>query len=296
VPAGTTVKSARAGSYRVAYDKCPSSCQEGVVNRDDLWEKLGVVEQKAVVDAVKGKPARGKPQKPSPSFRTEHKDLDEHGLLAAWAAIGVPGRKRWFNDHQVRGLARKTLIAKRRSVGNRSAKVPKVFRTAYAGENVASVGKKWADMCKEQQLSWLRNQRLQQSAEAHRQARTVALPCAAGGASLRALPHDHRVSRVMYAALEKFPELQLEHTEEDWDAMAGGFHRRVISVKKERLSANKENVTVQDLWARSKMKRDRKKCISKLTNVRYSTLHQSSSGGQRTMPGQRRRRGECLAI
>jgi hypothetical protein len=78
--------------------------------------------------------------------------------------------------------------------------------------------------------------------------------------------------------------------------MAGGFHRRVISAEKERLSANKENVTVQDLWTCSKMKRDRKKCISKLTDVQYLTLHQSICGGQRTMPGQRRQRGECLAI
>jgi hypothetical protein len=246
-----------------------------------------VAEQKAVVAAAKGKPARGMPRKPSPSFRTEHKDLDEHGLKAAWAALGVPGRKRWCNDHPVRGLARKTLIAKRSSVGKRRAKVPKVFRTAYAGENVALVGKKWADMGKEQQRAWLRNQRLQQSAEAHRQARTVALPCAAGGASSRALSHHHRVSRVRYAALEKFPEMQLEHTEEDWDAMAGGFQRRVISAEKERLSANKENVTVQDLWAS-------RNTISS-AYVRYSTLHQSSGGGQRTMPGQRRRRGECLA-
>lgn len=88
-------------------------------------------------------------------------------------------------------------------MGKRRAQVPKVFRTAHSGENVASVGKKWADMGKEQQRAWLRNQRLQQSAEAHRQARTVALPCAAGGASSRAQPHDHRVSRVRYAALEK---------------------------------------------------------------------------------------------
>jgi hypothetical protein len=74
---------------------------------------------------------------------------------------------------------------------------------------------------------------------------------------------------VRYAALQKFPELQLKHTEEEWDAMAGGFQRRVISAEKERLSANKENVTVQDLWARSKMKRDRKKSISKLTERIY---------------------------
>jgi hypothetical protein len=146
VAAGTTAKSARAGSCRVACAKCPSSWQEGVVNRDDVWEKLGVAEQKAVVDAVKGKPARGKPWKPSPSFMTEHKDLDYHGLLSGWASIGVPGRKRWFNDHPVRGLARKTLIVNRSSVGKRRAKVPKVFRTTHAGENVASVGKKWADM------------------------------------------------------------------------------------------------------------------------------------------------------
>jgi hypothetical protein len=87
VAAVTTAKSARVGGYRVAYDKCPASWQEGVVNWDDLWEKLGVSEQKAVVAAAKGKPARGKPWKPSPSFRTEHKDLDEHGLLAAWAGL-----------------------------------------------------------------------------------------------------------------------------------------------------------------------------------------------------------------
>ena len=271
VAAGTTAKSARDGGYRVACAKCPASWQEGVVNREDLWAKLGVAEQKAVVAAAKGKPARGKPRKPSPSFRTEHKDLDEHGLEAAWAALGVPGHKRWWNDHPVRGLARKTLIVKRSSVGKRRAQVPKVFRTAHAGENVALVGKKWADMGKEQQRAWLRNQRLQQSAETHRQARTVALPCAAGGASSRAQPHtcDHRVSRVRYAALQKFPELELKYTEEDWDAMAGGFQRRVISAEKERLSANKENVTVQDLWARSKTKRDRKKNISKLTKRIY---------------------------
>jgi hypothetical protein len=123
VAAGTTAKSARDGGYRVACAKCPASWQEGVVNREDLWAKLGVAEQKAVVAAAKGKPARGMPRKPSPSFRTEHKDLDEHGLEAAWAALGVPGRKRWCNDHPVRGLladarrgdadARKTLIAKR---------------------------------------------------------------------------------------------------------------------------------------------------------------------------------------
>jgi hypothetical protein len=124
-------------------------------------------------------------------------------------------------------------------------------------------------MGKEQQRAWLRNQRLQHSAEVHRQARTVALPCAAGGASSRALPHDHRVSRVRYAVLEKFPELQLKHTEEDWDAMAGAFQRRVLSAEKERLSANKENVTVQDLWAQMKMKRDRKKTVSKLTKRIY---------------------------
>jgi len=132
VAAGTTAKSARDGGYRVACAKCPASWQEGVVNREDLWAKLGVAEQKAVVAAAKGKPARGKPRKPSPSFRTEHKDLDEHGLEAAWAALGVPGRKRWFNDHPVRGLARKTLIVKRSSVGKRRAQVPKVFRTAHA--------------------------------------------------------------------------------------------------------------------------------------------------------------------
>ena len=72
-----------------------------------------------------------------------------------------------------------------------------------------------------------------------------------------------------YAALQKFPELELKYTEEDWDAMAGGFQRRVSSAEKERLSANKENVTVQDLWARSKTKRDRKKNISKLTKRIY---------------------------
>ena len=92
VAAVTTAKSARVGGYRVAYDKCPASWQEGVVNREDLWAKLGVAEQKAVVAAAKGKPARGKPWKPSPSFRTEHKDLDEHGLVAAWAVLGMPGR------------------------------------------------------------------------------------------------------------------------------------------------------------------------------------------------------------
>ena len=54
-------------------------------------------EQKSVVDAAKSKPAWGMPWKQSPSFRTEHKDLDEHGLEAAWAALGVPGRKRWCN-------------------------------------------------------------------------------------------------------------------------------------------------------------------------------------------------------
>jgi hypothetical protein len=112
VAAGTTAKSARSGCYRIACAKCPASWQEGVINREDLWAKLGMSEQEAVVAAAKGKPARGMPRKPSPSFRTEHKDLDEHGLEAAWAALGVPGRNRWCNDHPVRGLARKTLITK----------------------------------------------------------------------------------------------------------------------------------------------------------------------------------------
>ncbi len=176
-----------------------------------------MAEKNAVVVAAKGKPAPGKPRKPSPSFRTEHKDLDEHVLVAAWAALGMPGRKRWCNDHPVRGLARKTLIAKRSSVGKRRAKVPKVCRTVHAGENVDLVGKKWADMVKDAQRAWLRNlrnQRLQQSSDAHRQARTVALPCAAGGASSRAPPHDHRTSRLKYAAPDKFPELQGKYTEE----------------------------------------------------------------------------------
>jgi hypothetical protein len=55
---------------------------------------------------------------------------------------------------------------------------------------------------------------------------------------------------------DKFPELQVKYTEENWDVMAGVFHRRVIAEEKEHLNANKENVTVQDLWAHSKMKRD----------------------------------------
>ncbi len=144
VAAGTTAKSAHVVVYQIACSKCPSSWQEGVFNQEDLWAKLVVSEQKAVVDAAKGKPARGMPRKQSPSFRTEHKDLDEHGLEAAWATFGVPGHKRWCKDHPVCGLALKTLIANRSSVGKRRAKVPKVFRTAHAGENVVLMGKKWA--------------------------------------------------------------------------------------------------------------------------------------------------------
>ena len=143
VASGTTAKSAHVVGYRIACDKCPSSWQEGVFNQEDLWAKLVMSEQKSVVNAAKGKPALGMPWKQSPSFRTEHKDLDEHGLEAAWATIGVPGHKRWCKEHPVCGLARKTLIANHSSVGNRRAKVPKVFRTAHAGENVALMGKKW---------------------------------------------------------------------------------------------------------------------------------------------------------
>ena len=58
--AGTTEKSAHTGCYQVSCDKCPASWQEGVVNWEDLWEKLGMAEQKAVVDAAKGKPTWSK--------------------------------------------------------------------------------------------------------------------------------------------------------------------------------------------------------------------------------------------
>ena len=60
VAAGTTEKSAHTGCYQVSCDKCPASWQEGVVNWEDLWEKLGMAEQKAVVDAAKGKPTWSK--------------------------------------------------------------------------------------------------------------------------------------------------------------------------------------------------------------------------------------------
>ena len=89
VAAGTAARSACADGYRVAYYKYPASWQElswqeGVVNQEDLLEKLSVAEQKAVIDAAKAA-STGQASEAIILLPDGAQGLGQHGLVAAWA-------------------------------------------------------------------------------------------------------------------------------------------------------------------------------------------------------------------